>query len=746
MTEFLRLKPWLESVQIDETTAIILSEESRYTLKGELLIALLPLLDGSQNEDEIAERLSGQHDLSQIYYHLFQLKEKKLIETVPKKEPSAISIFHSRMKSNSQKRDALDKIIITALDGIDPKPVAKQFSQSNLVVKIADRQTVSPDSSALWIVLTPDYLEPDLEKFNSKAQKNDIRWIPFKPDGLEPWFGPLVTPGKTACIECLLHRMRGHRIQEIQIAKEKGEPPRFSQGRTAASLQISCGLLALELEKFNTGSPHCFIDKGVVSINLKTLETRYHELIRRLHCPVCGHTGEQELQGLPEEDFKLTSRHKADYTDGGERIQTASETMARFENRISYITGEVGTLKTEKDIPVFFGSTVNSSWTTLNGHKADSCKGRCFAVGASAGKGRSEIQARTSALGEALERYCSQYFGYEPCINSICANIADDAIHPLELNQFSDSQYIHRDEWAKRAETGRVPEHFDEDMPIHWSPTWSLTQKRWKYIPSAHVYYNYPKENGGKFVYGDSNGVAAGNCIEEAIIQGFMELAERDGVAIWWYNMLQYSSLDLPSFNSAFIMEAEKGLQQHNYTLQVLNLTTDLNIPVFAAVGLHDFNQDAEPLLGFGAHFDPRIALDRAVSEMGQSWKINKYMSPNEICRKVTGRRLTDELFIRPLAEASKVPLSAFLKHESKDFLTDIEYCVSILDDLGIEMLVTDLTRPEIGLSVVRVTAPGLVHFWPRFKAQRLYDVPVKLGMLDTPKEETDFYQVPFYF
>ena len=62
------------------------------------------------------------------------------------------------------------------------------------------------------------------------------------------------------------------------------------------------------------------------------------------------------------------------------------------------------------------------------------------------------------------------------------------------------------------------------------------------------------------------------------------------------------------------------------------------------------------------------------------------------------------------------------------------------------EMLVADLSRPEVGLSVVRVMVPGMVHFWPRFGAERLYHVPVKLGWLDKPRAEEDLNPVPFYF
>jgi len=61
-------------------------------------------------------------------------------------------------------------------------------------------------------------------------------------------------------------------------------------------------------------------------------------------------------------------------------------------------------------------------------------------------------------------------------------------------------------------------------------------------------------------------------------------------------------------------------------------------------------------------------------------------------------------------------------------------------------MVVIDLTRPDIGLCVVRVIVPGLAHFWPRFGIARLFQVPVKKGWRDTPCAEEALNPVPFYF
>jgi ribosomal protein S12 methylthiotransferase accessory factor len=59
--------------------------------------------------------------------------------------------------------------------------------------------------------------------------------------------------------------------------------------------------------------------------------------------------------------------------------------------------------------------------------------------------------------------------------------------------------------------------------------------------------------------------------------------------------------------------------------------------------------------------------------------------------------------------------------------------------------LVHDLTRPEVGLDVVKVAVPGLRHFWRRLGPGRLYDVPVELGWIDRPRSETELNPVPLF-
>ena len=67
-----------------------------------------------------------------------------------------------------------------------------------------------------------------------------------------------------------------------------------------------------------------------------------------------------------------------------------------------------------------------------------------------------------------------------------------------------------------------------------------------------------------------------------------------------------------------------------------------------------------------------------------------------------------------------------------------VEACVEVARRAGLDFLVLDQTRPDVGVPVVRVLAPGLRHFYKRFAPGRLYDVPVRMGLLDKPLREDE--------
>jgi ribosomal protein S12 methylthiotransferase accessory factor len=378
--------------------------------------------------------------------------------------------------------------------------------------------------------------------------------------------------------------------------------------------------------------------------------------------------------------------------------------------------------------------------------------------GRSGGKGVTEAQAKVSAICEAIERYSGVYQpgGIVERVDAF-EDIAADAIHPNELMRFSDAQYDDRSAWNERHLSGfhKVPERFDPARRIHWTPSWSLTNERFVWVPSPYAYFGHPELHDWFYCTSDSNGNAAGNTLEEAILQGFFELVERDAAAVWWYNRIQRPAVDLDSFEEPYIDALREHYARQQREFWVLDLTHDFGVPTFAAVSRRLDHPVEDLVVGFGAHLEPRIALLRAITE------INQFMPAVEN-RDAQGNTIywfpepeAVQWFKTATLEANRFLLPAplpprragdFTTKCSNDIADDVRTCVGLARDRGMEMLVVDQTQPDIGVGVAKVMVPGMRHFWKRFGPGRLYDVPVRLGWLDAPLREEQLNPVGVFF
>jgi ribosomal protein S12 methylthiotransferase accessory factor len=280
-----------------------------------------------------------------------------------------------------------------------------------------------------------------------------------------------------------------------------------------------------------------------------------------------------------------------------------------------------------------------------------------------------------------------------------------------------------------------VPPPFNLSAKTEWSPVWSLRDECFKYVPTGLLYFFY-----GVGYHADSNGCAAGNTLGEAIVQGFLELVERDAYAIWWYNRLQRREVDLERFDDSYIHDLHAQLSGSGRRLWVLDVTSDLAIPAFVAVTHRLENGTENIVFGSGAHFDARIALLRALTELNQFLSIGIMRGGTGDRSSLDGSaplRLQDHSYLTP-CDLPMVQLSCDSKFGRLDVREQVSACLRVARQQGLDLLVLDQTRPDIEVPVVRVIVPGMRHFYRRFAPGRLYDVPVKLGLRDRPLREDE--------
>jgi ribosomal protein S12 methylthiotransferase accessory factor len=142
---------------------------------------------------------------------------------------------------------------------------------------------------------------------------------------------------------------------------------------------------------------------------------------------------------------------------------------------------------------------------------------------------------------------------------------------------------------------------------------------------------------------------------------------------------------------------------------------------------------------GSGSHFDRRIALLRSLTELTQFMSIGMMdggTGEKPSLDGITPLRLDDYPFLIPSDNPVIPPAPSLRVHDNTR--DQVNACVEIASRAGYDFLVLDQTRPDVEVPVVRVLVPGLRHFYRRFGPGRLYDVPVKLGLLDRPRLESE--------
>jgi ribosomal protein S12 methylthiotransferase accessory factor len=728
-----KFKPCFRCEIVPSEGVFLLAEKEHFLLRGDVYIQLAPLLDGKHTLEEIIDTLEDTLSFVEVFYLLDRLQSQGYITDADPSVPAEKAAFWEMLKVEpeiAEKHLQETTVSVVPLGEIDTEPFKAMLA--SVGVKLGE-------NGDRTVVLTDDYLQEDLEKINQEALQNDRPWMLVKPLGTEIWIGPIFIPGKTGCWECLAHRLRSHRQVENYLQNKKNTAS-FPTSLSAlpSTLATAYGIAATELAKWIACDRSESLESNIITLNALSLEKRHHFLVQRPQCPCCGNP--QDFAAKQSAPIALSSRKKSFTRDGGHRCISPEQTLKNLEHHVSPITGIISILQRISTWEEENGLTTSyRAGYGLVGAIADLNELQGSLRSESYGKGKSDTQAKVSALSEAIERYSIAFQGDEARIRAKLKDLEGVAIHPNTCMLYSEKQFSNREQLnSDRIRFNSIPEPFNEEVEIEWSPAWSLTYNAPRYIPTAYCYSGYSQKYHAPFAVANSNGCAAGNYLEEAILQGFMELVERDSIALWWYNRLKKPGADLSSFEEPYFQEIEAHYKTLQRDLWVLDLTSDLNIPVFAAISRRNDREEENIIMGFGAHFDPQIALLRALTELNQSLPAAFFgiLDPKSADRDRDREAIEwwksatvarHPYLLPDKTIASKTPAD-YLKQWSDDFYTDVMNCVEIARTNGLETIVLDQSRPDLGLSVVKVIVPGLRHFWPRFAPGRLYDVPVKMG------------------
>ena len=725
----------------------ILNENAHRALQGKFIYSLASLIDGRTTVSQIKNRLKKRMTAFDVEAGLLLLEEEGFIVDAHDTLPFEIETFCDSLGIDArtvQRRLKKKHVAVTSLSN------ASAVSLISILAKHGIQIAAQGD---LTVALVDDYLQEGLRKFNADALRSGRTWMIAKPTGNTFWIGPVFRPPLTACWNCLALRLKENRRAEAFVrAHEVNGSICSSIPGVPAAFDAALHLIAIEILKQVLRPERASVttDFSLLTCDVGEMNFQRHVVMRLDHCRECNQAESyrrdckerrrknQVIAANHPAQIVLKPRKKKFTQDGGHRSASADVTFEKYQHHISPITGIVDRVASYQSN----GNGIVQSYVA--GHifiprlqKEDVF--RRGLVQQSGGKGMSAQQAKTSALCEALERYSGIFRGNEPRKTATVSELGGAAILPNACMNFSERQYEIRERWNRTHHNHDwVPARFNENRKIEWTPVCSLTQQTIKYVPTAYCYYGYPMPPEHQFCRADSNGNAAGGSREEAILHGFLELVERDATAIWWFNKLCRPGVDVDSFAIPYIHALRKHYRKIDRDFWVLDITADFPIPAFVAVsnlrkgGRHGRAAERQFLVGFGAHFDPAIALTRAITEMNQflpgvaSGSLNGVLQP----------AARDLDLLLPDSAVAPRKLQDFPRYASDDFQKDITLCVKLAMDRGLETLALDQTRADVGLPVVKVIVPGMRQFWPRLGKGRLYDIPVQLGWLKKARTE----------
>jgi len=734
----LRIKPaFVVDVLKDEV--VLIAESGSQTVNTAFLRRLVPLLDGTRQMDDILRILGPAVPFSLVHAALATLRERGFLTDEPPMFPARTAAYLNQL--NVTEHDAADRlrttrVAIATVGLVDHTPIAAALAALGV-------QTVAADADAdLTLVVVESYLEPALHAMNAHALATGTRWLLARPSGAQCWIGPVFVPHDTGCWDCLASVLRRNNYAEAMVLEQRGTAPHVGIASTPSLHDAAVHLTANEVFKIVVGESPPLAGR-LLTVDLAAMETRRHELVRLPHCRACGRPPEPRRDAPP---IVLQHRSTLASTDGGYRTVRPEETLARFERLVGPLLGFVNTLGRDRlEAPLHVYHSGSNLARLIRRPGSDRRQFRLI----SAGKGVTEVQAKASAMCEALERYSGEYQGHETVVTATMAALGDAAVDPDSLVLLSHQQYAAR---VKDQGMGfnTVFDPFRPELTVDWTPVWSLTERRTRYVPTGLCYYTFQLPDNHRFCHADSNGAAAGNTIEEAILQGYLELVERDAVACWWHTMARRPAVDLTSFANPYFAEFVTAYAAQGRRVIVLDVTHDLGIPVMAAIGTPFDPAQPRVTLGFGAHFDPEIAITRALTEMNQMLVYADNPIPasdtSDFATWLRVASLETQHYLVPNPTVPATTASTYTRADMTDAAGLLDRQVEKLRAMGLHMLVLDQTRPEVGLPVVKVFVPGLRTFWARYAPGRLYDVPAALGWTDGPLREADLNPIPVFF
>ncbi|NNL75809.1 MAG: tetratricopeptide repeat protein, partial [Desulfobacterales bacterium] len=382
---------------------------------------------------------------------------------------------------------------------------------------------------------------------------------------------------------------------------------------------------------------------------------------------------------------KLNDAYKR-FTLDQDKILTPDETVKRFQKKLKQIDLDIlkSTLRIDNgrlNIPVYFSACGADAEAVIGTKKQ-------------MGKGGTPQQAEASAVMELAERFSFFSFAKNPKNFFIdkYANVKDDAVG---FEMIAQSVHDESDDLP-------VARKIFENLPLKWTWGYNLTREKEVLIPFDWF-----------FAINEFNGPSAGNCVEEALIQGICEIVERHTSSVVSHNKLKVAAIRPDSVTDPLVVEMFQKYKNAGVHLYLSDFTLDTGIPTVGAMAYDPatFPDLSEIVWTAGTTPDPQKALSRALTEVAQlAGDFNT--GANYVASGLPKFSTIEEArFV--IDPGSQVDITDLPDISDKNLKTEILNCLSALAANSMDVLIVNTMHAKLKIPAFYTIIPG-AHFRER--------------------------------
>jgi ribosomal protein S12 methylthiotransferase accessory factor len=261
--------------------------------------------------------------------------------------------------------------------------------------------------------------------------------------------------------------------------------------------------------------------------------------------------------------------------------------------------------------------------------------------------------------------------------------------------------------------------HFHSNLPILWieGEDWLAREPVWVPYQLVHVAYTREWTFDLRCFRATSTGLAAGNHLLEAASHAISEIVERDACCDWERledDAREALRVDLATVDDPLCCEALGRLDRAGVAAAVWEVPSRVGMPVFECLIADRRVDPLHPVCaagGSGCHPAREVALLRALTEAVQSRLTVIAGSRDDMLRGEYSRWFDADVLHQHSASAARPGVRRFasaptLAHDTLQ--SDVACELDRIAAAGLQqVIVVDLTIPELGIPVVRVVVPG---------------------------------------